>query len=157
MGRYLVMLAVSMAGLGLAASVLSATPPGSPLSGADFMQATAAQPDREFAALSPEDRAESMKQHLERWLEVHRPDLSSNAQALVREAIDFVTPELYSRAPTEEQQQRQSLLGDRLACALGDARASILMRREPPPQRISQSFGDSAREWIDWFVNCAGR
>ncbi|MDP2390842.1 MAG: hypothetical protein Q8N52_10995, partial [Acidobacteriota bacterium] len=96
-------------------------------------------------------------QHLERWLEVLRPDLSSNAQALVREAIDFVTPELYSHAPTEEQQQRQMLLAQRLACALGDARASTLMRLEHPPQRISRSFGDSAREWIDWFVECAGR
>lgn len=156
MARYFVMLAVTIAGLGVAAAVLSATPPGSPLSEADFMQAPAAQ-DREVTALSPEDRAAIMKQHLERWLDVHRPDLSSNAQGLVREAIDLVTPQMYSRAPTEAEQQRQLLLGQRLACALGDARASTLMQRDQPPRRITQSWGDSTREWIDWFVECAGR
>lgn len=157
MARFLVMLAVTMAGLGLAASVLSATPPGPPVIYADFMKVPPAQQDREFAALSPENRAAIMKQHLERWLDVHRPDLSSNAQALVREAIDVVTPEMYSRGPTEAERQRQLLLGQRMACALGGARASTLRQRDHPPQRISQSWGESTREWIDWFVNCAGR
>jgi hypothetical protein len=154
MARYLVMLVVSMAGLGLAASVLSATPPGSPLSGSNFTEVAATQP---AAALSAEDRAASMKQHLERWLEVHRPDLSNHAQSLTREAIALVTPEMYSRAPTEAQQQQTLLLGQQLACALGHARAGTLMQRDRPPQRISLSFGDSTREWIDWFVECAGR
>lgn len=157
MARFLVMLAVAMAGLGLASPVFSATPPGSRLTDADFLKVLAAQQDREFAALSPENRAAIMKQHLERWLDVHRPDLSSNAQVLVRETIDLVTPELYSRAPTEAEQQRQLLLGQRLACALGGAHASTLMPRGHPPQRISQSWGESTREWIEWLVNCAGR
>lgn len=157
MAGFLVMLAVAMAGLGLAASVLSATPPGSPLSNADYLMAPPAQPGQEIAAQSPEHRAASMKQHLERWLEVHQPDLSSHAQALVREAIDLVTPEMYSRAPTAAEQEQQFLLGQRLACALGDARASTLMQRDHPPQRINQSWGESTREWIDWFVSCAGR
>lgn len=157
MARFLVMLAATMAALGVAAAVLSATPSGSRVTYADFMNLPPAQQDRDWTALSPENRAAIMRQHLERWLEVHRPDLSSNAQALVREAIDFATPELYSRTPTEAQQQRQLLLGQRLACALGEARTSTLMQRDRPPQRINQSWGESTREWIDWFVNCAGR
>jgi hypothetical protein len=157
MARLLVMVAVTTAGLGVAATILLATAPGSRGTSTDFMNVPPAQQGREIAALSPEDRAASMKQHLERWLEVHRPDLSTNAQALVREAIDFATPELYSRAPTEAERQRQFQLGQRLACSLGDARASTLMQRHQPPQRISQSWSERTREWIDWAVNCAGR
>lgn len=106
---------------------------------------------------TPAIRAAAMKQHLERWLEVHRPDLSSNAQGLVREAIDFVTPELYANPPTEAKQQQQLRLAERLACALGGARAATLMKLDLPPQRISQTWSENTREWIDWLVNCAGR
>lgn len=157
MARLVVMLAVAMAGPWSAAPALSATLPATQLSYVDFLRIPPAQRDREFAALSPDNRAAIMKQHLERWLDVHRPDLSSHAQTLVREAIDLVTPELYSAPPNEAAQQRQAALARRLACALGEARASSLMKLDRPPQRISQTWADSTRQWIDWFVNCAGR
>ncbi len=157
MARFLVTLAVAMAGAWPAAPVLSATLLGTQLSYLDFLKIPPAQRDREFAALSPDNRAAIMKQHLERWLDVHRPDLSSHAQALVREAIDVVTPELYAVPPNQAAQQRQLVLARRMACALGDARASTLMKLDRPPQRISETWAERTRQWIDWFVNCAGR
>lgn len=155
--RIVVVLALAMAGSWSVLPVVTAAPLGSQLAYADFLKVAPAERDWELASLSPENRSAIMKQHFEQWLDVHRPDLSSHAQALVRQAIDLVSPAMYSAPPTEAEQQRQVLLGQRMACALGDARASTLMRLDRPVQRISQTWGESTREWIEWLVNCAVR
>jgi len=123
----------------------------------ELMSMPPGQRKQTLAASSPENRAAVMKQHLERWLDVHRPDLSRNAQALVREAIALVTPDLYATPPLPAIHEQQLRLSQRMACALGDRRAATLMQLDSPPQRIAESWADRTREWLDWLVNCAGR
>jgi hypothetical protein len=154
MARQIVLLVMLTAGLVPAVPVYAGD---HQVSYADLMQVPPAHRKEAFTAMTPEHRAAVMRQHLERWLEEHRPDLSGHAQSLVREAINTVTPELYSNPPTGPASDRQSRLSHELACALGDDRASTLMVFERPPQRITRSWRDSTRQWIDWLVNCAGR
>lgn len=154
MVRTLVMLAVVTASL---ATGLPAAAHDAQLSYADVMAMPPEQRERTLAALSPDNRSAVMKQHLERWLDVHRPDLSSRAQALVREFIDSITPALYTTPPTEAARERQSLLAHRMACALGDDRAGTLTKLDSPPKRINRTWRDSTRQWIDWVVTCAVR
>jgi hypothetical protein len=156
MSRFLVVVAVATACLTLAGPAFPATR-DSQLSYADFMKVPPDQRDREFAALPADNRAAIMRQHFERWLEVHRPDLSHNAQTLVREAIDLISPELYSAPPSDALRERQAQLGQRLACAIGSERSGTLNKVGIVPQRIDQTWRESTREWVDWLVNCAGR
>jgi len=127
------------------------------MSYSDLVRIPPAERERALATLTPENRAVVTRQHLERWLTVHRPDLSSHAQTLVREVIDLTTPALWTAPRGPALEQRQSLVAQQLGCALGSERAGTLMKVGSEPQRTDQSLGDRAREWIDWLVNCAGR
>ena len=130
MARLVVLLAMVTACL---VPALPVTASSRQLSYADLMQVPPAQRKDTFAALTPENRAAVMRQHLEQWLEVHGPDLSDHARTLVREVITTITPELYAGPPTGAASERQTELSHELACALGDDRASTLMMFDQPP------------------------
>jgi hypothetical protein len=125
------------------------------MSYAEFMQWPAAQREAVFRGLSPDSRAAISKRHLEIWLMVHQPDLSRRQAALVREVIAEVTPQLYAGGLDAQSLQRQDAISSRLACSLSGDLAATLTDFSRPPARIVRSWRQAARDWIDWFVNCA--
>ena len=141
----------------LAGAILVIAQPGSTSSiqsYADLMQAPPGQRAALFAGLTPERRAAIKAEHMEIWLSVHRPDLSKRQVELVREAIAFVTPELYAAAPTPAMRERQSRLAQRLGCALNGDLAYSLAQFSRAPERIHRGWRQRAHDWMEWVVNC---
>src|ERR1044071_8756518 len=91
-----------------------------------------------FNSVSAEERAELVRTHISRWLNLHRHELTNEQIAIVEENIAFICTDLYT-LPRDED----------LACRYGDLakRTVMLLSR------------DQARDALTmyWDRSCARR
>ena len=74
-----------------------------------------------FNAISAEERAELVRTHVSRWLNVHRRELTDEQIAIVEENIAYISPALY------ELPRNEALIGEFLELA---ERTAMLLSRE---------------------------
>lgn len=115
-----------------------------------FMQLDAQVREERFGAMSPENKSLIMRTHAETWLAKNRARLSTSQVALVQDAIEFLSPELY-RNPTDpgfDEKGRE--LEKAFRCAL-------------PRSDVMELFGATRSSvprasWLDdiwaWFEDC---
>ena len=72
-----------------------------------FMQMDAQGRIRTFNQITPENRAEVVRTHIERWLEKNRSRLNAEQIKVMEENIAFVTADVYRR-PREPQKMEQA-------------------------------------------------
>jgi hypothetical protein len=121
-----------------------------PVSYESFMLLGAQVRRERFGAMSPEDKSLIMGTHARIWLESNRARLSTSQVALVQDAIEFLSPELY-RNPTDPRfDKRAREIEKRFRCAL--PRSDVLELfgavRSPVPRA----------SWLDdiwvWLEDC---
>lgn len=103
-----------------------------------------------FAAMTPEEKAAVVQTHARVWLERNRSRLTARQVAVVQEAIDFVTPELYRSPDIAQQVKREEELRAKLRCQVprSDVMAAFGVLR---PRTAESSWFDDL--WA-WFEDC---
>jgi len=115
-----------------------------------FMQLDARVREDRFGAMSPEDKSLIMRTHAERWLDKNRARLSTSQVALVRDAIEFLSPELYRNPADPGFDEKGRELEKAFRCALprSDVMELFGATRSPVPRA----------SWLDdiwaWFEDC---
>lgn len=105
-----------------------------------------------FAQLSPETKSALKREHATRWLSRNEGQITVSQQALVREAITFLSAELYRSPPSAELRRQEEALKQRLECSLGRAHlieALTFLGPQPPP-----TWHDRVTDWLSWFSEC---
>lgn len=124
----------------------------------DFMRLGHEARQTTFSQLSAETKSALKREHAKRWLARNERQLTGRQQALLREAIEFLSPELY-RSPLSAALRRQEEdLKHRLECSLPRARlveALTFLGPQPPP--TSPTFHDRVIDWLAWFSDCVVR
>lgn len=132
----------------------TSTQPAKTPSYEEFAQLPSTQRDALYATLSPEQKAELLRTRFQRWLDEHRATLSNRQVSAVREAIEFVTPELL-RAPDDPKTiEKQLAVSAKLSCALGSDLAYSFAKGLPPSQRVERTWTQVVDTWIEWVVEC---
>ena len=120
----------------------------------EFAQLPSTQRDALYATLSPEDKAELLRARFQRWLDEHRATLSNRQVSAVREAIEFVAPELFRTPQDPKAIEKQLAVSAKLSCALGAELAHSLAEGQAPSQRVERTWTQVVETWIDWVVEC---
>ena len=82
-----------------------------------------------FNSISAEERAELVRTHISRWLNLHRHELTDEQIAIVEENIAFIRTDLYALPRDEDLISRYSDLAKRTAMllSLDQARDALTM------------------------------
>jgi hypothetical protein len=120
----------------------------------EFAKLPSSQRDALYASLSPEDKAELLRASFQRWLDEHRATLSNRQVAAVREAVEFVTPELFRTPQDPKVIDKQLAVSEKLSCSLGPELAYSLAKGQAPSQRVERTWTQVVETWIDWVVEC---
>lgn len=115
----------------------------------EFMKLGHASRRQRFAQVDAGTKAAIMRSHIAAWLAKNRGRLSTGQVAVVQDAIEFVTPELYESPTTRDLMARSEALQARLACRL--RRSDILTAFKPSdPPKVATWLEDSSA----WFSAC---
>src|SRR5438067_13154222 len=71
-----------------------------------FTRLSPLRKNRTLQQLTPENRTELVKAHLQRFLDENRARLNAEQIRFIEESIAFVCPELYERMPSEDDFKR---------------------------------------------------
>jgi len=113
-----------------------------------------------FAGLTAENQSHLVRTHAERWLHVHRGELSASQIQIVEETIAFLTPEVYAKPQATALVAQEASLTQRLACTLGRDKAREafkLMRVDAAPAPESGVIDrviDHVMAVMAWFSDC---
>jgi hypothetical protein len=115
-----------------------------------------------FARLTPDNKASLIRTHATRWLEKHRSSLTISQAALVQEAIDFISPDLYREVPASASlREKEQKIAHRLACSLGSQRAMAAFTFREAAEAKDRSPAQLISGWIDdwaqWLMECVGQ
>lgn len=118
-----------------------------------FIQRPPAERATAFERFSADKKACMKRLHAVRWLEQSGQDLSASQVAAVREAINFVTPEIYTNPDDPVLVRREGEVKANLACQIGrqQAQAAFSFHRESTSS--SSGVGLFAR-WLERFSDC---
>jgi hypothetical protein len=109
-----------------------------------------------FAQLSAETKSALKREHARRWLARNEGQLTGRQQALLHEAIAFLSPELYRSPPAAALRRQEDDLRQRLQCGLGQAQlieALTFLGPQPAPQP-APTWDERVNEWLVWFSDC---
>ena len=121
----------------------------------DFIRLTPEERQSKFAQFSAETRSALKREHATRWLARNAGQISPGQEALIREAIAFLSPELYRNPTSAALRQQEADLKRRLECSLGSRQlieALTFLGPQPPP-----TWDDRVIEWLSWFSECVVR
>ena len=76
-----------------------------------------------FNAISAEERAELVRTHLSRWLDLHRHELNDEQIAMIEENLAFISADLYAIPRDEDLINRYLGLAERTAALLSREQA----------------------------------
>lgn len=133
---------------------LLAVQPGPTLTYEDFVRLPSERRDAVYPQLGAETKAAFLRKRFEQWLAENRGQLSSSQIAAVQEAIDLVKPELFERAPTAKERERQNAVAKKLRCSLGAERAYSFAQGEAAPVNVGRSWTQVLESWTEWVVDC---
>lgn len=141
--------------IGNAANGAAVSPAGDEVSYEAFMRLGQDERRTTFAQLSAETKSALKREHARRWLARNQGQLTGGQQALLREAIAFLSPELYRGPPDAALRRQEEDLKARLQCGLGRGQlleALTFLGPQPAP-----TWDDRVVEWLAWFSDCVVR
>lgn len=151
----------ALIGTGLASGGQPAPDASAQTSYREFMTLAPAQRTERFRNSSAEAKASLKRTHAQLWLEQHHHQLSGAQVQIVQEAIEFITPELYLNPEDKDSRSRDIAIGRKLACALGQQRATEAFMLVPPvaPPATGAPADRPAWKtlvdtWLTWFSEC---
>jgi len=120
----------------------------------EFVRLSPERRDEVYRQLSADTRAAFLKKRFELWLAENRGQLSSRQVAAVEEAINLVTPEMFTRAPDARVRERQDAVSHQLRCSLGQELAYSFANGEAAPVRVERTWTQILHSWTEWVVDC---
>jgi len=117
-----------------------------------FLKLAPPQRNRTFQSLSPEQKATLKRTHAQRWLELHQSELTADQRAAVRQAIDFISPDLYRNPSDPTFRRQEDEIRNRLSCSIGRARVQEAFTFLGPPG--DQTLLDAIDGWLTRFSDC---
>lgn len=117
-----------------------------------FMQLQPADRPAAFQSFTADKKACIKRLHAAHWLEQSGQHLSASQVAAVREAIDFLTPELYTNPEDPGLMRREAEVKNNLACQIGRQQAQAAFSFDGT--RTPSSGGGLFDRWLQRFSDC---
>jgi hypothetical protein len=120
----------------------------------EFAQLPSDRREAVWAHLTPETKAVFLRARFERWLSAHRTRLNPRQIAVVKDATELVTPEMFRNPPDAKARERQDVVSKNLFCALGGELAYSFAKGEAAPGRVERTWAQALQSWTGWIFDC---